>query len=248
MQRAWRCLVVLLLSCSPEYELLRGPSSGGAAGDGAAGGEEGFGGSVDTGGTDFGGTGVGGTAIGGTGFGGVDAGGSGAAGGSALGGTGFGAGGATCTSHLDCSAGTVCSSSQCVTCPEAPTSCAGPCDHGFEPLLGTYNGCTVCECAPVNACSSKADCALGQECYPGAQCEPGCSEPGCCRGNYCGAPGCAGSPIPHCLVAGCPGGAVCLAACDAVTCECDGTTWQCAQSPSTGGAPSATCPQACVSP
>lgn len=256
MQRARKVVLVLLLGCSPEYELLRGPGAGGSSSGGEASGGGSIAGSGDVGGTgaagfdsggsSFGGSlDAGGTGSGGESFAGASFGGSLGAGGTASGGTGFGG---ACANHVDCGAGTVCNASQCVACPEAPASCAGPCDHGFQPVLAAYNGCEVCECAPVSACSRKADCDADQECYPGAQCEPGCSDPSCCRGNRCAAAGCAGLPIPHCVAAGCAGGAVCLAACDAVTCECDGTAWQCARSPSTGGASSATCPQACVSP
>jgi hypothetical protein len=233
MRKAWQCSLILLLSCSPEYELLRGPTQGGTSGDGAAGGEEGVAGNPD---------------VGGTGSGGVSTGGSGALGGTGMGAEGGMASAGVCTSHVDCGDSTVCASSQCVACPDTPAACTGPCEHGFEPTFAVYNGCAICECAPVNACSSQADCGAGQECYPGSQCEPGCSEPRCCRGNRCGASGCAGQPIPHCVAAGCAGGAVCLAACDAVSCECDGTSWQCAQSASSAGAPGASCPQACVSP
>jgi hypothetical protein len=143
----------------------------------------------------------------------------------------------------------VCSASQCVACPTTPTDCDfKSCENGFQRRLADYNGCTVCECAPVSECDRKADCAAGQECYPGSQCAPGCSEPSCCSGNRCGAPGCEGALIPHCVAAGCAGGAVCLAACGAVRCECDGAAWRCAESPAAGGAPGESCPQACVSP
>lgn len=166
-------------------------------------------------------------------------------GGVTVGGTG---GEGTCASHRDCGAGTVCSASRCVTCPEAPSACSGACEHGFEPALTEHNGCVVCECTPPSECTSTADCPADEECYPGAQCDPGCTEPRCCSGNHCSAAGCAGSAIPHCLIAGCAGGAVCLAACSAVTCECEGATWKCAESPDTAGALGGSCPQACVSP
>ncbi|RYZ02537.1 MAG: hypothetical protein EOO73_31350 [Myxococcales bacterium] len=232
--------LALLLGCSPQYEVLRRSSASGEAGSGAAGG-------LDLGvlgGTESGGS-SGGLSFGTAGEEDPPAAGSGPIGGAAQGGT---AAGGTCASHLDCGAGTVCSASQCVACPAKPTACAGPCDNGFQPLLAEYNGCAVCECAPASECTSKAECLAGQECYPGAQCEPGCSEPSCCSGNRCAAAGCEGSPIPHCLAAGCAGGALCLAACSAVTCTCEGSSWQCAESPGAAGAPGESCPQACVSP
>jgi hypothetical protein len=131
-------------------------------------------------------------------------------------------------------------------CPAAPASCTGPCAYGFQPLLLARNGCAICECVPPSECSSNADCQSGEICYAGAQCEDGCSEPSCCFGNHCSQPGCAGSRPPLCLAFGCSDGESCLAACDATSCECDGAGWACEST--TGGAPVASCPQACAPP
>lgn len=233
----------LLLACSPEYELLRTPPAS-QAGSGAA-----------VGGTDSAGSAaVAGSTAGGVGgadalpVGGESAEGGAATGGSSTGGTATGGTGGNCASQLDCGHGTVCSGSQCVVCVDTPTTCERACDHGFQPVLADYNGCVVCECAPVSECTSSANCAAGEGCYPGAQCAPGCNDPTCCTGNRCGRLGCEGQPIPHCVAAGCAGGAVCLAACSAVSCECDGTSWRCTESSPSGGAPGESCPQACVSP
>jgi len=130
-------------------------------------------------------------------------------------------------------------------CGGAPTACPGPCTHGFQPVLLARNGCPVCECAPPSECSSSADCQNGEVCYAGRHCREGCSEPSCCFGNQCSPAGC--SPNANsCLEQGCVGGAECLAACDATSCECDGSSWICANT--TGGAPIASCPQACSVP
>lgn len=253
MRKGWRFLAAaLLLACSPEYEVLRSPSGqqAGSGSEGAVGGT-GTGGSFTGGLGGAGGTGTAPIVGGEPSEGGESSeGGIGGVAGTATGGTGVageGTGG-NCASHLDCGAGTVCSASQCVACPDTPNACSGPCDHGFQPVLADHNGCALCECAPASECTSNAGCPAGEQCYPGAQCEPGCNEPSCCAGNRCSGVGCAGSPIPHCLAAGCAGGAVCLAACNAVTCECVGAAWQCAESPGAAGAPSGSCPQACVSP
>jgi hypothetical protein len=235
MRTRWRALLAAGLAlaggCSPQYELLR-RSPEAEAGGSAAGG-------TDSGGATLGG----GTSAAGASSGEVP----GAGGAEPMGTAGESAGGA-CGSHLDCDAGTVCSASQCVACPAVPATCAGPCDHGFQPQLAAHNDCVVCECAPSSECTSNTDCPAGEECYLGAQCQAGCAEPACCTGNQCSPAGCAGAPIPHCLAAGCAGGALCLAACNAVSCECDGASWKCAESPSAGGALGDSCPQACVSP
>jgi hypothetical protein len=246
--RRWSRLTAglgLLLSCTREYELLRRSPSGegGSAGGGGV--------SLGTGG----GGGAGITLAGSSGTATVGTAGAAIIGGESSGGatrgdlpTGGTGSAEPCANHFDCNDAKVCRERQCVACPDTPTTCVGPCEAGFQPRGATYNGCRVCECAPVSECESTADCPAEEECYPGAQCEPGCSEPGCCTGNRCSAPGCAGTAIPHCLAAGCSGGALCLAACSAVTCACDGTEWRCAESPGEGGAPSESCPQACVSP
>ena len=130
-------------------------------------------------------------------------------------------------------------------CGGAATSCTGPCAHGFQPVSVARKGCAVCECAPPSECSSNADCQNGEVCYAGQHCADGCSDPSCCFGNQCSPVGCAPN-ANNCLELGCASGGECLAACDSTSCECDGARWICANT--TGGAPVASCPQACTPP
>jgi hypothetical protein len=269
----WVALLLVLeqLGCSPEYSLLEteklggGSGSGGLSGDGAAGsgtggvsdsmggtgaggltsgggaGGTGFGGVQSVGGS--GGTNSGGANSAGTSSGGIEAGGGvGNAGG--FGGSSAGSGG-SCTAHEQCGVERWCSGQTCMSCPAAPASCDGPCAHGFQPVSVNRNGCTVCECAPPSECTTNADCQNDEICYAGQHCRDGCAEPSCCFGNQCAAAGC-GAPPGSCLEFGCRGGTECLAACDATSCECNGGTWSCASV--TGGAPVASCPQACSVP
>jgi len=143
-------------------------------------------------------------------------------------------------------AGGYTSGGEAQACAGAPASCPGPCDHGFQPLLLTRRGCAICECVPPSECRRNSDCQNGEICYAGAQCEDGCTEPSCCFGNRCSPPGCAGTRPALCLAFGCSDGESCLAACDATSCECDGAGWVCENT--TGGAPVASCPQACAPP
>jgi hypothetical protein len=222
-------LLLAPLGCSPQYELLRTMEEGGAGGSpgGAASGSQSLG--MSAGGADFGGTSSdGGRDSGGTASGGTE---SGSSGGYASGGTGYVVGGGSGGSG---------------GCPVAPASCPGPCQHGFQSRLMSRNGCAVCECVPSSDCSSSADCQNDEVCYAGAQCEDGCTDPACCFGNRCSQPGCGVGRPPSCLAFGCSDGELCLAACDATSCECDGTGWTCENT--TGGAPVASCPQACVPP
>jgi hypothetical protein len=244
------------LACSPEYQLLEtlevsqtagqgvGASGVGASGVGASGGAGPSGGvspsggaSDETGGHEAGGTtGVGGSAgeaIGGE-----------ASAGAPVGGSGGALAGA-CTTHGDCAPGSRCSGYRCVDCAELSGQCAITCEHGFELVTLERNGCSSCECAPRSACSSNADCDGGETCYAGAQCAEGCADPSCCFGNRCGPTGC--GPLPDvCLAFGCANGDECLAACDRTSCDCDGVSWICQST--TGGAPVASCPQACAPP
>lgn len=231
--RASGVLVLLFapLGCSPQYELLRTVEEGGTGGNlgGAASGAQSSG--MSAGGAEFGGTSSdggrdsGGADSGGTASGGAD---SGSSGGYASGGTGYLAGGSN------------------GGCPVAPTSCPGPCQHGFQARLMSRHGCALCECVPPSECNSSADCRNDETCYAGVQCEDGCSDPACCFGNRCSKPGCGVSRPPFCLAFGCSDGELCLAACDATSCECDGADFSCENT--TGGAKVASCPQACVPP
>jgi len=241
-----RLLLLALLGCSPQYELLQTSEDGGLAGSAAvAGGSSGsqaVGGAMGLGSTDLGGT----TAVAGSDSGGIDSGGFTSGGSGYVGGGGGNGLGEACSSHGQCGLGTVCSNYRCQACPAPPANCPGPCQHGFQPLLLTRNGCAICECVPNSDCADSADCENDETCYAGAQCEDGCSEASCCFGNRCSRPGCASSRPPLCLAFGCSDGESCLAACDATSCECDGAGWVCEST--TGGAPVASCPQACAPP
>jgi hypothetical protein len=258
-----------LLRCAPAYDVLASATGGaggdlsgsggtGTAGTGVFGGTSAVGGRSAGGaaggscsgngcaGTDYGGSESGGVESGGAGFGGYGS--AGIAGSSPGGGSGGSAAiGASCVAHQSCAGTAICRSGFCEACPEPPTSCQGPCGDGFEAVAITRNGCQICECAPTSECTSNSDCQNDERCYPGAQCEDGCSEPACCRGNRCSAPGCTPAVPPHCLAAGCAGGGTCLAACESVECECDAGSWNCAGSVSGAGAPGS-CAQACVPP
>ena len=250
------CALLLLLGqlgCSPKYELLRtlGESEAGASFS-AAGGQA-VGGTIGVGATDAGGSTAasrsgsggsdsGGYSSGGTGYGGGGSGGYVSHGGvSSAGGNGLGE---ACTTHGQCAFGTVCGDYSCQACPAEPASCPGPCAYGFQPLLIVRNGCGLCECVPPSQCTGNADCQNGETCYAGTQCQDGCSDPTCCFGNHCSQPGCEGTRPPLCLAFGCSNGGSCLAACDATSCACDGAGWICENT--TGGAPVASCPQACA--
>jgi hypothetical protein len=170
------------------------------------------------------------TSLGGTDFGGSSASSGSDAGGFTSAGTGY-AGGGGCGSGGGNGLG---------------EACTTPCANGFQPLRLVRNGCAICECVPPSECSSNADCQNGDICYAGAQCEEGCSDATCCFGNQCSRPGCGGDLPTLCLAFGCSNGDSCLAACDATSCECDGVGWVCEST--TGGAPVASCPQACAPP
>ena len=240
----WALLSLLApLGCSPKYELLRTSLegtevAGGATSTGSASGAPGVDGTRSPGATGVGGS----SASGGDYSGGYTSGGTGYAGGGSGGYGGYGLGEA-CSLSGQCAFGTLCSDYRCQACPAAPADCLGPCEHGFQPLLLTRNGCAICECVPPSECRSDADCQNGETCYGGAQCEDACSGPACCFGNRCSRPGCEGSRPNLCLAFGCSSGESCLAACDATSCECDGAGWVCENT--TGGTPVASCPQAC---
>ena len=99
---------------------------------------------------------------------------------------------------------------------------------------------------PPSECTVDTECPMDEICYAGVQCQEGCSDPSCCIGNVCSMPGCGASRPPLCLAFGCSDGWACLATCDATRCECDGVSWVCEST--TGGAPVASCPQACAPP
>jgi hypothetical protein len=243
------CALLFVLGqagCSPKYELLRTLDQGGAgqsfASAGSASGNPAVGGATGLGPNDFGGTSAsaagsdsGGYTSAGTSYGGV--------GGYGGGGSGLGE---ACTIHGQCAFGSLCGDYRCQVCPAAPANCPGPCANGFQPLLLARNGCAVCECVPPSECSSNGDCPGDETCYAGAQCADGCSDPTCCFGNHCSRPGCGSARPSLCLAFGCSDGESCLAACEATSCECDGASWACQST--TGGAPVASCPQACAPP
>lgn len=261
-----RALLLLLgqLGCSPQYELLRTSDGDGAGGASSTSGNPSVGGAASVAGAEFGGnparaggdtggTDSGGFTSGGTGF--VSSGTSGfdgtsGNGGNGNGGNGNGGGGnalgQACTAHGECAFGAVCSDYRCQACPATPLDCVGPCEHGFQPRRLARNGCEMCECVPGSDCGGNADCPSNEICYAGSQCEDGCNDPLCCFGNRCSPAGCAASRPPLCLAFGCRNGESCLAACDATSCECDGAAWVCEST--TGGAPVASCPQACAPP
>jgi hypothetical protein len=180
---------------------------------------------------------VGGTTSAGEGTGGPE-------GGSSSGGEAAG----VCSEHANCPASYRCSDYQCVACEPTPPECTSVCANGFSPQVLSRNGCQVCECVPPSECTMDGDCAGTELCYAGAQCEEGCTTPDCCFGNQCSPAGCAGSAAPSCLVVGCQGGGECLAACDRVSCECNGQAWDCAESAAAGAPSIDQCPQVCGAP
>lgn len=184
---------------------------------------------VSTGGSSGGGAG---------GSGGVAASGGGGGTGNVAGTTaGTGAGGATqCDSVYECAMGSVCNDGMCFRCEPQNAQCPDDCAYGSTKMVLDRNGCTVCECLPASECKSNADCSEGEICYPGAQCEEGCSDPSCCHGNQCSAPGCAVFTAP-CSVVGCEAGAHCDSTCAPYDCECvDGSVMCELVSAGSGGA------------
>jgi hypothetical protein len=135
--------------------------------------------------------------------------------------------GGACAGHESCPPGAICQGGICAPCPGEP-SCPAACPFAFSPILVDRNGCAICECAPRSECRSDADCHPAQICYAGVQCEDGCSEPECCFGNLCSAPGCPPAELgASCAVAGCHAGGQCLSNCARAACECRGGSWDC---------------------
>lgn len=128
-------------------------------------------------------------------------------------------GASQCNGVYECTLGSVCNDGMCLVCEPQSAQCPDSCADGSTKMVLDRNGCTVCECLPESECQANADCMDGEICYPGAQCEEGCSDPSCCHGNQCSAPGCSTFAAP-CSVVGCEGGAHCDPSCAAVACEC----------------------------
>lgn len=138
-----------------------------------------------------------------------------------------------CVSDADCTfGGEWCVGGECVPCDNSGQLCDIICYEGWS----TYsrNGCSPCECAPINDCVADSDCpsAGGQaaKCYAGQFCWDWCppDDPTCCFGNTCNTAGCDGGPPVGCLQVGCPLGAQCTTdLCSSSSCFCDGAFWSC---------------------
>jgi hypothetical protein len=140
-----------------------------------------------------------------------------------------------CRSDGDCEEGAEwCVDGECVPCDNTGTVCLIACRQGWS--VYSRNGCTPCECAPINVCDRDADCAehpQGEVCVPGAFCTDWCAEgdPSCCFGNVCASAACAAEePYPHgCVERGCSAGEVCVddVECTSSSCECLDDFWIC---------------------
>jgi hypothetical protein len=140
-----------------------------------------------------------------------------------------------CRTDGDCEEGAEwCVDGECVPCDDTGTACDIGCSQGWD--LYSRNGCTACECAPINVCDGSADCAgspQGEVCVPGRFCTDWCPEgdPSCCFGNVCASEDCAAEePYPHgCFERGCPAGETCEegAECIPTSCECIDDFWIC---------------------
>jgi hypothetical protein len=160
--------------------------------------------------------------------------GSGGAGGSSTtgqgGGTGEGGGPFACADDAECGAGQWCVGGVCGPCDNSGTACDIVCPDGWS----TYarNGCSPCECAPLNACAADADCAAGEKCYAGNFCWDWCppGDPSCCFGNVCSQAGCSDPNPTGCHTTGCPEDQQCVSdpiECASSGCACDGQGWAC---------------------
>ncbi len=138
-----------------------------------------------------------------------------------------------CSSDAECIPGVEwCESGLCVPCDKSGETCGITCLQGWE--MYTRNGCTPCDCAPPNQCTSDDQCPTATagpaQCYRGNHCWDWCpsDELGCCYGNTCNQPGCS-EPVPvGCLTTGCPLGQTCVTTtCAPSNCHCDGTSWNC---------------------
>lgn len=153
--------------------------------------------------------------------------GSGGAGGTGGGGGGGAGGSPGCMTDTDCDFGLEwCVGGSCVACDNSAPVCNLACPVGWATYL--RNGCTPCECAPINDCTQDADCGA-QKCYAGYFCADWCpaGDPSCCFGNVCDVAGCGPNPT-GCTVTGCPQGQQCIeTGCVPSTCTCDAIDWIC---------------------
>lgn len=138
-----------------------------------------------------------------------------------------------CVSDDGCARGAQwCIDGRCAPCDNSGLACFLLCADGTA--FYERNGCTPCDCQPINDCESDDDCvAPASRCYAGRFCWPGCApgDPKCCQGNTCDVPGCEGPSPVGCRVSGCPAGESCAleSGCEPSSCFCDATTggWGC---------------------
>jgi hypothetical protein len=129
-----------------------------------------------------------------------------------------------CASDRDCREGEQwCEGGRCVDCDNSGTVCRIACPTGWSTYV--RNGCSPCECAPLNACMRDGDCGSGNKCWPGrfCWCPDGARSPDCCMGNVCSGGACTTEPPTGCLVRGCPRGQRCdmSEGCAPSACGCD---------------------------
>lgn len=144
-------------------------------------------------------------------------------------------GGGGCSTDADCPSGSEwCEGGRCVPCDNSGLVCLIACPSGWSTYM--RNGCSPCECAPRNDCTSDGECVGtgggAQRCYAGAFCWDWCppGDPTCCFGNLCGAAGCTPPPPLGCTRRGCPLGQRCdtTMGCTPSGCGCDPTSgWFC---------------------
>lgn len=135
---------------------------------------------------------------------------------------------AGCADDRECVEGAEwCVGGRCVECDNSGPACFIVCPAGWSTYM--RNGCSPCDCAPMNACTSDRMCGGLNVCHPGAFCTDWCpDDPSCCFGNTCSMPSCDGPPPVGCFVRGCPEGETCTASgCASSSCTCTADGWAC---------------------
>ncbi|MEL6178560.1 MAG: hypothetical protein AAFS10_06385, partial [Myxococcota bacterium] len=150
-------------------------------------------------------------------------------------------GSGACETDDECRAGAEwCEEGQCTECDNSGLFCDLACQEGYT--FAERNGCTPCECVPINECTNDRDCEQGV-CEPGPECLSWCpvGDPSCCYGNTCSEPSACEGPNPEgCVDTGCPRGQVCsfdTRECVPSSCFCDeeSGTWGCTDDCGGGG-------------
>jgi hypothetical protein len=130
----------------------------------------------------------------------------------------------SCSVDSNCPSTFWCTDGRCRRCSQ-PSS-GSLCPLGLYPF--PRNGCTWC--VPGNECGGppgSPTCSSDQTCYAGQTCLPHCTDPGCCFGNVCDAPGCGPTTGLDCSIVGCPDGSSCMLIDPGQVCTCQSGRWLC---------------------